>query len=76
MYLRKSDNVEIWGNCHPADVECNDGEASCECKYHVLDVETKEIFSFEDWSSANEKFVEMTGAAIGLENGLDNFING
>ena len=58
MFFRKKDNVTFYSNAHPKGLGCA-GIPQCECPYHVVD--DTEIYSFDSFQDAQEKYMELTG---------------
>ena len=62
MIHRSHQNYELWEKCHPNNIGCiSEGREKCICAYHVVSTDRTEIFSFDDFPSADEKFCELTG---------------
>lgn len=64
MIFKNSTIWQLWGGegVHPADIGCvHDGRDQCSCKYHVVDKDRTEVFSFENWEEAEEKYCELSG---------------
>lgn len=62
MIHRRSDNWELWSNVHPMGIGCRaEGREQCNCKYHVVDKDRSQIFAFESFAGADEKFCELSG---------------
>ena len=63
MYIRKEKKWELWGSVHSSSIGCShEGRSVCDCKYHLVNDDRSQIFSFNDWRSAENNFIELTGA--------------
>lgn len=62
MIYRQSNTWFLWGGVHPDSIGCtSEGREQCTCKYHIVDKAKTQIFSFDDFQKADEKFCSLTG---------------
>lgn len=60
MIYKSHNNWKLYGSCHPSGIGCiSQGFTQCDCKYHITD--GNQIYSFDDWQEAEDKFCKLTG---------------
>ena len=61
MIYRTAQDWILWGGCHPTAIGCTaEGREQCACKYHIVNKAESEIYSFDEFQEADEKFMELT----------------
>lgn len=60
MIYRLAGKVKLWKGVRPSGIKCIDeGSKNCNHTYYIEDGEN--IYSFDDWQEAENKFCELSG---------------